>query len=43
MFDPSDFLDVARELGKNNEARIRTTVVEPTTLPFFNHKKCYGY
>ena len=26
MFDPSDFLDLARELGKNNEARIRTAV-----------------
>jgi len=26
MFDPSDFLDLARELGGNNEARIRTAV-----------------
>jgi uncharacterized protein (UPF0332 family) len=26
MFDPSDFLDLARDLGTNNEARIRTAV-----------------
>jgi len=26
MFNPSDFLDLARELGKNNESRIRTVV-----------------
>ncbi|HEX7575972.1 MAG TPA: hypothetical protein VF360_06285 [Candidatus Methanoperedens sp.] len=26
MFDPSDFLDLAREIGTKNEARIRTAV-----------------
>ena len=26
MFDPSDFLDLSIELGRNNEARIRTAV-----------------
>ena len=26
MFNPSDFLDLATELGRNNEARIRTAV-----------------
>ncbi len=26
MFNPTDFLDLARELGNNNEARIRTAV-----------------
>jgi uncharacterized protein (UPF0332 family) len=26
MFDPSDFLDLAMELEKNNEAKIRTVI-----------------
>src|SRR3972149_7082703 len=26
MFNPSDFLDLARELGKSSEARIRTSM-----------------
>lgn len=36
MFNPSDFLDLAKKLGKNNEARIRTAVGRAYYSSFLN-------
>jgi uncharacterized protein (UPF0332 family) len=42
MFNPSDFLDLARELGKNNEAKIRTAVGRAYYASFLTARNAFA-
>jgi len=42
MFNPSDFLDLARELGRNNEARIRTAVGRAYYASFLTARNAFA-
>jgi uncharacterized protein (UPF0332 family) len=42
MFDPSDFLDLAIELGSNDEARIRTAVGRAYYASFLTARNAFA-
>ena len=42
MFDPSDFLDLSIELGRNNEARIRTAVGRAYYASFLTARNAFA-
>lgn len=42
MFDPSDFLDLAIELGTNDEARIRTAVGRAYYATFLTARNAFA-
>lgn len=42
MFNPSDFLDLARELVKNNEAKIRTAVGRAYYASFLTARNAFA-